>query len=92
MFLRKNKNTKNDICYKVTAQDHTDPDNIKFNIKILASGKNKIVSLKDLFYQDEWLSGFGLDDVRMIAKVYAQAEWYRDKERLRQGVADGLSS
>jgi hypothetical protein len=82
MFLRKNKSTNDKVNFKVISQDHAKPDDIKFKVKIISEEEIKIVPIKELFYQDKWLSGFSLDDVRMIAKLYAQAEWYRDKAQI----------
>jgi hypothetical protein len=82
MQLTKNKNTRSSVSFKVISQDHTKPDNIHFGVKVLSSGKIKIIPVKKLFYQDEWLSGFSLSDIRMIAKIHAQSEWYRDKAQI----------
>jgi hypothetical protein len=84
MVSKEKPKTKPQVCFQIISQDHTRPDNVHCDVKILSSGKIKTVSIMNLFYQDKWLQGFSLSDVRMIAKVHAQAEWYRDKAAISE--------
>jgi hypothetical protein len=70
--------TEDKVCFKVIAQDHAKPDDVQFSVKNIKTDEVSKISVKNLFYQDKWLSGFSLEDVRMIAKIHAQSEWYRD--------------
>jgi hypothetical protein len=70
MFLRKNNNAKNDmLVLKLLRKTMLILMILNLISKFWHPVKIKWFRLKDLFYQDEWLSGFGLDDVRMIAKA-----------------------
>jgi hypothetical protein len=81
-MLLKEIDVANRVCFKVIGQDYTKPDDIKFSVKNIKTDEVNQISVKDLFYQDKWLRGFSLNDVRMIAKVHTQSEWYCDKAQL----------
>jgi hypothetical protein len=84
MISLKNNRTRNRIYFRIIAQDHTNPGDIQFSVKNMRTDEVRKVSVKNLFYQDKWLSGFSLEDVRMIAKIHAQSEWYRDKAAISE--------